>query len=314
VLFLRAAGDKIAFLREYFDPVRAAKALDTPILGLESWLSNCEDPGRPRSLSNGYFRGTPSIKNSLRRQSEDHHFGSLIMLAVMAVAFLLVVWVATKALFFFLQESPIPWKPIGKACPCVGYLVELGMFDDAAVVLEEIAPEDKTRNEVLGMAAKKRDMAAAVASHLIKLDPETADWWISLAYSVRRRPFCCGRKRYIPRLPSPVMRASRAHGGGERARWVSTENRSVFALIITASSFLLPAPRPFRKLEVTDDCMIEKEYEALHEALEAAHKILPGAKECDAKDSELRKKVRKLEKAVRKRQGKVARAEGRKNK
>jgi len=36
VLFLRAAGGKIAFLREYFDPVRAAKALDTPILSLES--------------------------------------------------------------------------------------------------------------------------------------------------------------------------------------------------------------------------------------------------------------------------------------
>jgi len=36
VLFLRAAGGKIAFLREYFDPVRAAKAMDTPILGLES--------------------------------------------------------------------------------------------------------------------------------------------------------------------------------------------------------------------------------------------------------------------------------------
>ena len=35
MLFLRAAGGKIAFLREYFDPVRAAKALDTPILGLE---------------------------------------------------------------------------------------------------------------------------------------------------------------------------------------------------------------------------------------------------------------------------------------
>ena len=35
VLFLRATGGKIAFLREYFDPVRAAKALDTPILGLE---------------------------------------------------------------------------------------------------------------------------------------------------------------------------------------------------------------------------------------------------------------------------------------
>jgi uncharacterized protein len=36
VLFLRAAGGKIVFLREYFDPVRAAKALDTPILGLDS--------------------------------------------------------------------------------------------------------------------------------------------------------------------------------------------------------------------------------------------------------------------------------------
>jgi len=34
VLFLRAAGGRIAFLREYFDPVRAAKALDAPILGL----------------------------------------------------------------------------------------------------------------------------------------------------------------------------------------------------------------------------------------------------------------------------------------
>jgi lipopolysaccharide biosynthesis regulator YciM len=58
-----------------------------------------------------------------------------------------------------------------------GYL-ELGMFDDAALVLEEIKPEDKTRNEVLGarvnlyLAAKKWDMAAAVASHLVKVEPE----------------------------------------------------------------------------------------------------------------------------------------------
>jgi uncharacterized protein len=36
VVFLRAADGKIAFLREYFDPVRAAKALATPIHGLES--------------------------------------------------------------------------------------------------------------------------------------------------------------------------------------------------------------------------------------------------------------------------------------
>jgi hypothetical protein len=50
-----------------------------------------------------------------------------------------------------------------------GYL-ELGMFDEGAQVLEEIEPEDKTRNEVLGarvnlyMAARKWDMAAEVAA------------------------------------------------------------------------------------------------------------------------------------------------------
>ena len=36
VVFLRSSGSKITFLREYFDPVRAAKALDIPIVGLES--------------------------------------------------------------------------------------------------------------------------------------------------------------------------------------------------------------------------------------------------------------------------------------
>jgi uncharacterized protein len=34
VLFLRARAGKIVSLREYFDPVRAARALDAPILGL----------------------------------------------------------------------------------------------------------------------------------------------------------------------------------------------------------------------------------------------------------------------------------------
>jgi len=34
VVFLRPAGGKIAFLREYFDPTRAAKAMNTPIAGL----------------------------------------------------------------------------------------------------------------------------------------------------------------------------------------------------------------------------------------------------------------------------------------
>ena len=36
------------------------------------------------------------------------------------------------------------------------------------------------------MAARKWDTAAAVASHLVKVDPETAGWWISLAYALRR--------------------------------------------------------------------------------------------------------------------------------
>jgi hypothetical protein len=47
-------------------------------------------------------------KCPLRRQPNDHHFWSLIMLAVTAGGFLLVTWVATKALLFFLQKSPIP--------------------------------------------------------------------------------------------------------------------------------------------------------------------------------------------------------------
>ena len=60
------------------------------------------------------------------------------------------------------------------------------------MVLEEIAPEDKTRNEVLGarvdlyMVAKKWVLAAAVASHLVKVEPQNEAWWINLAYSVRR--------------------------------------------------------------------------------------------------------------------------------
>jgi Flp pilus assembly protein TadD len=72
-----------------------------------------------------------------------------------------------------------------------GYL-GLGMFDDAALALEEIEPEEKTRLDVLGarvnlyMATEKWDMAAAVASHLVKVEPENEAWWINLAYSVRR--------------------------------------------------------------------------------------------------------------------------------
>jgi hypothetical protein len=38
-------------------------------------------------------------RRPLRRQPNDHNFGSLLMLAVTAGAFLLITWVATKGLF-----------------------------------------------------------------------------------------------------------------------------------------------------------------------------------------------------------------------
>jgi ketosteroid isomerase-like protein len=38
VVFLRAAGDKIVYLREYFDPTRAAKAMGATILDLDPWF------------------------------------------------------------------------------------------------------------------------------------------------------------------------------------------------------------------------------------------------------------------------------------
>jgi Flp pilus assembly protein TadD len=66
------------------------------------------------------------------------------------------------------------------------------MFDDAAQALEEIEPEDKTRNEVLYarvdiyLGSRKWDMAAAVASRLVKADSENPVAWINLAYAVRR--------------------------------------------------------------------------------------------------------------------------------
>ena len=42
-------------------------------------------------------------KRSLRRQREDHNFGSLMILAVTTGVFLLVTWIATKALMVLLQ-------------------------------------------------------------------------------------------------------------------------------------------------------------------------------------------------------------------
>jgi hypothetical protein len=43
----------------------------------------------------------------VRHHRDNHHFGSLLMLAVTADSFLLVPWIATKSLFVFLEEASI---------------------------------------------------------------------------------------------------------------------------------------------------------------------------------------------------------------
>ena len=45
VVFLRVSAGKIAFLREYFDPTRAAKAMNTPILDPDSCHGDRAAPG-----------------------------------------------------------------------------------------------------------------------------------------------------------------------------------------------------------------------------------------------------------------------------
>ncbi len=78
------------------------------------------------------------------------------------------------------------------------------MLNDAGLALEEIKPKDKTRAEVLGarvalyITAQKWDMAAAVANHLVKVEPENEAWWINLAYSMRRRVLLHLATRQVP--------------------------------------------------------------------------------------------------------------------
>jgi Flp pilus assembly protein TadD len=72
-----------------------------------------------------------------------------------------------------------------------GYL-ELGMLEDAALALAEIAPEDEKHIEVLEarlalhLAGRNWRMAAAVAHNLVQLVPQNPSWWIRMAYAVRR--------------------------------------------------------------------------------------------------------------------------------
>jgi hypothetical protein len=50
------------------------------------------------------------------------------------------------------------------------------------------------------------DMVAAVASHLVKVDPETVGWWISLAYALRRA-------ESVEKAEAILLRGRRSHGG-----------------------------------------------------------------------------------------------------
>jgi Flp pilus assembly protein TadD len=50
-------------------------------------------------------------------------------------------------------------------------------------------------------------MAAAVASHLVKVDPETAGWWISLAYALRRT-------ESVEKAEAVLLRAQMLHPEG----------------------------------------------------------------------------------------------------
>ena len=54
------------------------------------------------------LEGEINCNDKDRPQTDYHHFESLLVLVITAGAFLVVAWVATKALFVFLQESPIP--------------------------------------------------------------------------------------------------------------------------------------------------------------------------------------------------------------
>ena len=66
------------------------------------------------------------------------------------------------------------------------------MFDESALELEKMPPDDRRRSEVYGfrvnlyMAAKRWEAAATVAKHMVKVDPHKPDWWLSWAHAARR--------------------------------------------------------------------------------------------------------------------------------
>ena len=91
-------------------------------------------------------------KRPLRRQPDDHHFGSLLMLAV--TRFPAGNLGGHKGSPFLPPRGSDPLKTDWQrhVLACSGYL-ELGMFDSAAQVLEEIEPDDESATEPLDRLA-----------------------------------------------------------------------------------------------------------------------------------------------------------------
>ena len=109
----REAGDKIAFLPNILILCVQLKRWIHRFL----FLNHDDKSARIRSLMKSSCIAPMTERRPPRRQPEDHNFGSLLMLAVTAGAFLLTTWIATKAVLFFLQSLPFLENRLAKACP-----------------------------------------------------------------------------------------------------------------------------------------------------------------------------------------------------
>ncbi len=75
--------------------------------------------------------------------------------------------------------------------PALGYL-ELGMFEEANEELEELPPELRAADEVLGLRIEilqklaKWESARVLAESLAKRSPGNPGWWLSWSYALRR--------------------------------------------------------------------------------------------------------------------------------
>ena len=99
------------------------------------------------------------------------------------------------------------------------------------------------------MAAKKWEIAAAVASHLVRVEPENCDWWINLAYAKRR---CEG----IECAEAILLRARRLHHDNAMIEFNLACYASVTGRFEEAKTLLKRAielDKHFQKLAIDDE-------------------------------------------------------------